>query len=617
MRRIYSISFFVALLLLSAPNAFGQFGNEFQLANRLFQQQNYESALPIFKELHEENPNEYFFFDRYIACQIQLKEYDSALKTIENLNSNSPLIPQAKTLEGKLYYLLGDTSKAFNVWDVNLANNPRNLNVYMATASVMTELRAFDRAVSIYKEARRTFNNEQLFFNEVANTLLQSGKYEDAVAEWISWLVVQPDQMINIQRTLLRYNDPLLNDITILELDDQLSKLSVTNPAYNPLFRFQLWLLQENKLYRKAVQTARNFEESTSSFNYSLFQLGRNLKRSKEYELAVDAFQYYIDNSTGNIEWQSREELAQVYTHWAKQIDDYNLDFSSDRDSLFTKASEQLDYILSETANYRRIQNVLLMKAEIVLDYQFNLRQAENVLRRMEELNEESPTPEQFYIEGRIHLANKEFPQARIALTKSNKQTELGELAEKTRYFLALTDFYANDFEFASIQLKTLGRQSASYYANDALELRLWIMEGMQADSTGGLLEPFADALYASSINQREATISTLMSIIEDQQNPLIDDALILLIKYNEVDQAELVHAINNYLLSTTSAPLRERLYWERAKAIDKLVSSNTNSEFNLDDSIKNYEDLILTYPQGFYAPYARKRLQELSNRSI
>ena len=489
----------------------------------------------------------------------------------------------------------------------------------------MTELKEFEKAVKVLKSAREIFNNQQLFFSEISNTLLQAGNYEGAIEEWIKWLIAQPDQISTIQRTLLRFDDPLLNDITILEIDDRLNELAINDLAYSTLFRFQIWLLQENKLYRRAVASATAFESSTAKFNYSLFQLGRGLRRNKEYELATQAFEYYIKRADGNLKWQSQEELAKVYIDWAKQIEDFNLDFTNQRETLFSKALEQLNLIINNTTSYRYISRVLLLKSEIVLDYSHDLVAAENILMRLEKLNKDKETAEELYIQGRIQITKKEYAQARISLTKSNKLADIGELAEKTRYFLALTDFFSSDYEFATIQLKTLGRQNTSYYANNALELRLWIQEGLNADTTGSNLGSFSDAYFETLIGNDEAAKAKFLSFItENPGTPLYDDVVLQLSK-NPVFTATSSYELTNDLLARNGVVSnRERLMWERAKFADQAwVKIQSDPDYKPGTQItiskvqEYYEELILDYPQGFYAPYARKRLTELSKKNI
>ncbi|MBO6800780.1 MAG: tetratricopeptide repeat protein [Balneola sp.] len=588
-------------------------------------QQNYEAALPVFEKLVADNPSEFYFLERYLECFIQLKRYDDALNAISEIRPFPNLASQVKVLEAELYHFKGDTAKAYTIWDKNLAENTRSLQLYISTSNVMSDLKEFDKAVKVLRTAREVFNNPQLFYNDISTTLLQAGNYEGAVREWIAWLTAQPDQISNIQRTLLRFNDPLLNDITILEIDDKLNEIPITNPAYSTLFRFQIWLLQENKLYRRAVASASAFENSTSNFNYSLFQLGRSLRRNKEFELAVTAFEYYIQKAEGNVKWQSREELAKVYSEWAKQVEDFNLDFTNQKNTLFSKALEQINLIIQNAPNYRYLSRVLLMKSEIVLDHLHDLDAATNILSRLRNLNKENESSEEFYIQGRIQLANREYSLARISLTKSNKLAEIGELAEKTRYFLALTDFFSSDYEFATIQLKTLGRQNTSYYANDALELRLWIQEGLTADSSGSALKPFADAYFETLIGNNEVAKNRLTSYLNNEpQSPLYDDAVLMLSKNPAYNVSSSYNLTNEVLAQNKVVSNRERLMWERAKYADQAYSKAESNpdyipevEISISQVISYYEELILDYPQGFYAPYARKRLTELSKKNI
>ncbi len=625
-KTIYLKSILITWILIFAGNsALAQIGNEFQIANRFVQQQKYEQALPLFKKMVAENPNEYFFFERYIECFIQLKQYDEGLEAVDGVLNSSNYSAQAKVLEAQLYHFKNDTAKAYDIWNSNLEQFPRNLQLYISTSNVMSEMGEYTKAVKVLRDARIQFNNSQLFFNDISTTLLQSGNYEGAVEEWISWLTAQPDQISNIQRMLLRYNDPLLNDVTILEIDDKLQEMSVTNQAYNTLFRFQVWLLQENKLYRRALASATAFEESTRNFNYSLFQLGRSLRYNKEFELAVSAFEYYIENAQGNVALQSREELAKVYSEWAKQLDDFDIDFHNQKDSLFSKALEQLNLIIDSGIAYRHLQRVLVLKSEIVLDFNHDLAEAKTVLRKLNTLTPDEETAQEFYLEGRIHLAEKQFTEARIALTKSNKLAGIGELAEKTRYFLALGDFFNGDYEFATIQLKSLGRQNTSYYANDALELRLWIQEGLNSDSTGKILDPFADAIFDSKVGNEKTSGEKLLAFIDNSDaTPLHDNALLLIAKNPSVPETLVLDLSEQFLSSNSFTSKKEHLMWQRAKfALDTyqkdLNDPNYEPEVKITKSkVEQYfEDLILEFPQGFYAPFARNQLKSLIENNI
>ena len=607
---------------------FGQGNNDFQIANRLMQQQRYEDAQNILERITRNEPGIFLYFDRLIECYIQLKKYDEGIQLVERKIQQQQNIGLSNILLGQLYHFKGDTTIAYEIWKDNLAENPTQLQLYVNTANAMTDRRDYKKAVDVYLQARAVFGNNQMFMTEIPNTYMQAGEYELAIREWIKIILQNPQQVSGLQRLLLRYDDPLLYDISVLELEDTITDLPLNDPIYSSLNELQVWLLLENKLYRRAYATARDYESRTSNFNFSLFNVGRRLSENSEFELALNAFNYYSDNSFGEIKWRALEEKAEVYTRWAKYLDDYSLDFTGKKDSLYYHAVAHLDSISAETSTYSRIHRVYLKQAELALDFVFNLEEAEKATAKLKTVPDMNDTPESNYLDGRIFLAKKEFTSARISLTRANKKAGTGEIAEKTRYFLALTDFYAGDFEFAKIQLKSLGRQNTSFYANDALELRLWVQEGLAADSNGSFIKPFADAHYKMATGQKEAAEQEFLAIANsNERTPFKDDSFILLSSINVSNTEDYLDNLSNYLATSPYISVREKILWIMANTMDEIYQSGNNkavplsvedrffgttSGTTLDGLIKLYEDLILEYPQGFYAPYARKRLGEL-----
>ncbi len=626
MKRIFLL-FFTLLLFATSTLVEAQSNNEFQIANRLMQQQRYDDALPILKRINSQNPDIFLFFDRLVECHIQLKQYDNALALVEENIKNKRNIPESNILLGELYHFKEDTSKAFEIWERNLQQYANQLQLYLNTANAMMDRREYTKAIEVYRKGRVVFNNAQLFMSDIPNAYMQAGEYENAIGEWLNLVKQNPQQSSGIQRMLLRYNDPILYDIAILELGDELDNMSLNDPSYTPFYELQIWLLLENKLYRRAYSSAKEYEERTSNYNFTLFNVGRQLGENNEFELALSAFEYYSENSFGEIKWRADEEKATIFTQWAKYLDDYSLDFNNIRDSLFKEASEILDELIEQTQTYSRIDQVYLKKAELALDFVFDLEAAKEVTKRLKSLPNMYETAEASYLDGRIFLAQNEYTSARISLTRSNKKAEVGDLAEKTRYFLALTDFYAGDFEFAKIQLKTLGRQNTSYYANDALELRLWVQEGLAADTTGSYLSTFADAHFNLKTGKKEKAEEQFFAIASSNDpTPFKDDSFVLLSKINNANSTEFFIKLSGFLEQSQAISIKERLLWERAKAAELAYEAynqyeslapkddyeNLPFEITTHTLIQNYEELILEFPQGFYAPFARKRLSEL-----
>lgn len=604
----YILSF---LFLLLSTGVMAQNSSDYQLAVRLIQQQEYSEALPILEELHQKDPDLYVYADRLIDCLIQVKDYDRGLEIAGKFKGRPNFDAQIKIRIGELNHYLGNEERALEIWKSNIRENPKQYQIYINTARKMVDRREYLEAVDVYKQARTDLQNKQLFFGDIANAYMQAGEYELAINEWLALLEESPNQITFIQRSLLRFNDPILYDITIVELNDRLSDISVTNSLYRTYYELQIWLLQENKLYRRALAAAKEYENRSNSYNYSVFNLGRQLVENNEFELAINAFSFYTNNTFGELRWRSLEELSETYSRWAKYLDDFSLERQANSDSLYNLSMAMLDSIETETNSYSRMSHVFLKKAELSLDHIFDLETAERSLEKLKSTSGTVEQPEIPYLEGRIHLSKKEFPQARIQLTRSNKMAEIGEIAEKTRYFLALTDFYAGDFEFATIQLKTLGRNNTSFYANDALALRLWLQDGLSIDTTGSNLKTFAEAVFLDNNGKTRQGAEIFSDIITDPEfYALKDDAILFYVQSPYIPDEDKYTALNNFLTAGSESPVKEKLLWEKALLSERLGDSTQLSVQPAEDI---FEELILSYPTGFYAPYAREKLTEFS----
>jgi hypothetical protein len=262
-----------------------------------------------------------------------------------------------------------------------------------------------------------------------------------------------------------------------------------------------------------------------------------------------------------------------------------------------------------------------------------------------------------FYAEGRIAIFRKDFVTARQTLTRAHRMTDNSNLSERARYFLSLSDFFAGDFEFADIQLRSLEHRNTSFYANDAIKLRMWIKNGNRADTTGTVLNGISESLYNIHTGLYEEALDILEPIMANSNHPFADDLLV------ELNSA-LPSKFNMLLLNLTErilgeqpySPLKERLMWDKAMLIETYLTAEAEipiADYNyrfleISDSVdfsenqqsaqeqffnppthhipgslsvdylsEMLENIIMEFPDGFYAPFARDRMQLYEKSSI
>jgi tetratricopeptide (TPR) repeat protein len=633
--------FCILFLGLLPQLAFGQLDDEYFTADKLLQQQEYEKAYEKFYDLHQEHPNTYIFLDKLVECLINLKEYEKAISITQNAANKGDLRAQALIRLGEIYHTSGDTEKAFKTWDELLKSYTGNQQLYLKVARAMKDRKAYNQAVDVYRQIRENSSGSNIITSELAETYLQAGKYENAIQEFLELVSNDPNRMNFVQRHLMRSRDDNVYDIAILEISDFLDDLSPSHPSYQQLQQLEIWLLMERKLFERALVTAQNFEAQSSTITYSLYNLGSKLLAEQEFELAEKAYYYYIDNNVPQLKDRSKEELAKVYIQWAEYLENYNLGLSAKRSELYQKAFSVLESLQNQSPNYQRMAQVLMTLSELSLDILHKPEKASEYLEKLRLLSDNSmQIAQQNYIEGRLHLYDEKYTQARVSFSKSNNQERIGSLAEKTRYYLALTDFFSGDYEFAKIQLNALKRQNTSYFANDAVQLNLWIQNGLQADSSGTKLQPFAKAVEHFSRGEDQLGINKLKTLFEkDRYNPLIDEALLELSTYKDPQNVGFVYrALSTFLKQQGQAsPLYERLLWEKARLADQFVTnkeiatpvqqlstdslsaaeqffkdSEVSIPTNIEELVSLYEEILLHFPNGFYSTYVRDRIQEL-----
>jgi lipopolysaccharide biosynthesis regulator YciM len=640
-KKILLLGFLSAGMLYHQPGL-AQHNEHYSKADQLLKEQKYESAAKAFEQLYDKDPNRYLYLNKLTESFVNLKKYEKAIAITKQAVREGRHRPQAKIRLGELHHISGDIELGIQIWNNVLKDYPNNQQVYLRVARTAGDRKEYKKAIDIYKDLQSLSGRSNLITSELGETYMQAGQYEQAIGEFLGLVQQSPNQLGYVQRRLMRFRDDYIYDVAILEISDFLDELSPSHPSYKNLQQLEIWLLMERKLFKRAVATAKNIERKSSTLTYNLYNIGSKLLAEQKFELAVEAYSYYIDNNVPSLANRSREKLADVYIQWAKYLENNNLDLTSKPSSLYQKAFSTLNTLRNNALNYHRTDQVLTTLSELSLDVLHAPDKAETYLAELQKLSVGTKIrAKEAYIEGRLHLYKEEYTRARLSFSKSNKQERIGSLAEKNRYYLALTDFFAGDYEFAKIQLNALERQTTSYYANDAVQLRLWIQKGLQADSTGARIEPFANLIEHLSRGEQQQSIAMMEQLFQkDRYNPLLGYALIELATAKKKQNAPFIYrALTIYLENQgQNSALREQLMWAKTRMADQLITNsdinikqfqstakqhqffgNENAEIpqTIDQLLSLYEDFLLQFPNGFYAGFARNRIQELEEIQV
>jgi tetratricopeptide (TPR) repeat protein len=250
--------------------------------------------------------------------------------------------------------------------------------------------------------------------SELAEVYLQAGIYDKAIQHFLQLVKQDPSRISFVQTRLIRLRNDAIYNTAIAELSKFLEGLSPDHPSYGHLRRLEIWLLMEQNSYQRALKTAEVLEAKSSEITYTLYNLGTKLLAGQEFELAEQAFSFYINNASGSIKERSLEELAKVYIQWAEYYQDYSLGLSPEIAHLYQKAFSTLQQLYDGASNYYRMDQVLIMLSELSLDVLHQPKKAAEYLEELRGLSGSSLTASINYIEGRVHLYNGNYSRARI-----------------------------------------------------------------------------------------------------------------------------------------------------------------------------------------------------------
>jgi tetratricopeptide (TPR) repeat protein len=644
----FAVLFLFFSLVIFPEDARAQRGDDFLIANDYLRNGQYEEAYRIFARLLRQNPDSHPVYDRAVTSLVSLKRFDEAVEITKDRLRRIPgdIVTQVRL--GELYHMAGDTENAFASWQQTIDQNINQPQVYRYIAETLSGRREFEKSLSIYYQARENLNTPTLFGNEIARSLLVLGRFEPGMQEYVNLLMTSPMYAPTIQRQLIQYDDRDLYDAAIVTLDEATASMLPGHEAFSPMRGLLIWMLMERQLYRRALVVARNLERSGQEGSLTVFNLGTRLKNAGQFELAEQAFAYYLDGDDRELRAMAGEETARLYMDWADYLITNNLDFGSRSDSLYRSASHTIETIEKQHTRYDRKLQVLALQVELALNYLKDVALAEEYLGRMRPLvrsdNEQALAD---YLQGRIDMFRGSFMQARVYYTRANRTAAMGDMADRSRYYLALNDFYNGDFEYAGLQMRPLQRQSTSLFANNALRLRLWISEGLAADSNATDLRIFAKARHQYEAGDREGALQALMPYLTNTSPmPVKDEAVLLassIIRRTNPGVAMGLLAVHmNRGIAWAS---RERVMWEKARLADLIhrrvptsddagsgsinqiagfVEANRagtdTAGFRADETltidretvISLYENMLIEHPTGFYAQVARERIREL-----
>jgi tetratricopeptide (TPR) repeat protein len=576
----------------------GHAASRYQLALGYLRGMQFERAIAILRELYAEQPGRKIFFDKLKEAYVDVKRYDDAVALLEDALARSYAAqPELEAERAQLFYLGGDGSAAMEAWTALLQSAPDTEAVYRVVYSSMIQIRLFIQAIDVLTQGRQAIGNTNLFQAELAQLYSLTGQHELATQEHLDLLSMNERQLNYVRSRLGRdlEQDGALDDaIRITEVR------VASEPDLRQLRDLLAWLYEQAGSFEKAFEEILALEEDADASGQGVHQFALRAAEAGAFEVAGQAFQSVIEAYPEvNISIEARLGMADMYRLQAEKND--NLE-------QYQHALEAYETFLADFPEHPQTPVVMARIGALHQDVFRDQEAAKRTLSFLATRYTNSPIGHQARFDlGRLAVANGNLGEARTIFARLAEQTD-GELAAKARFEEALTHFYAGDFAGTQSILSSLRENTDKETANDAIDLRVLLMEDPGTDSTNSALTSYAQALLFFRQHKAAATARVAQDILAQWgQHPIADNVRFLraqaLLLDNRPDEAMM--AFGELPLIHPESPLLDRSLFYYAEILETFQGDAAGA-------LQAYTDLLTQYPGSLLVNKTRERIRAL-----
>jgi tetratricopeptide (TPR) repeat protein len=578
-----------------------------QLASMYYRDKQWEKARDLYLELYETN-NMSHYFDYYIECLVNLKDFDQAVQSIRKQLRRSPNVNLQITL-GYVYKEMGNIEKSNDTYNEIIDNlKGTSKAVVINVGNSFFNRREFEYAEKAYLKGREVLPGE-MFRNNLASVYAYLRDYQKMMAEYLELLREDDKQVDYVQArisSLLRYDfDNSLRN-TVKRDVIKAMQLYPNVIAYN---RLLIWMFSIEKNYEQALNNAIALDRRTKTEETNIVEFARSAAQNQMFDIALSGLQY-IENRKPeppniniikleivNVEYQKFMSLP------AKQRTNGNslkqkfgnllneLGYSRETLGLIRSYAHLLSFYLNDPEQ----ANAVLEKGLVVR----GLNNFERSLLRVEQADI-------MVYENKLWEATLLYAQ----IIEANRDNELGDEVKLKR---AKLSFYIGDIEWARGQFDALKASTSKLIANNAMDFSLLISANYDLDTIAEPVQMFARADLLLFQNNDSLALLTYDSISAKFPQHTLNEHILFRKAGISIAQNELQLAASYYKNIVDNYP------WSTVAddALYRLALLNQEQLNQAEVAQELFEKLLVNYPGSIFVADARYRFRLLRGDEI
>ncbi|MBP6038857.1 MAG: tetratricopeptide repeat protein [Flavobacterium sp.] len=590
---LQKIAFF--LFLLSSIWVSAQ--NE-QLALQYFDDGEFEKALTIFEESSQKQPSNFFFFQKIIECQQQLKQYDKAEEVIikRKDKNNQPLL----LIElGYNYQLQKNTDKAEKNYDLAIQEVEKEPNYAYQVANSFEKKVLLEWALKAYETAQK--KNPKLNFDYQSALLHgQLGKLDLMLQKLLDYSYANQENTALVQNQLSRF---LLDDVDGAFANEIKKGLLLKTQKSQDVYwnQFLSWYFVQQKEYGKAfIQEKAVYKRNPDSF-YNIVTLAKLAIDEKQNEEATSILTFVLENTDNlDLQMQAHHFLVSMEIELALEKDYLALDLKLQgllKKYGITPFSLELQILTAHfEAFYLKQTNLGKQLLQNALQLPLNIREESRVKMELAD----------------IMVYDEKFNQAILYYAQVEENLKNDVIAHEASFKLAKANFYKRDFDWTLQQVKNLKQSPSLLIANDAVELFLLIEDNSVEDSLRIALQDYAKADFQLYQKKNDEALQSFLTILQKHKGKSIEEST--LFKVGKIfeeknDYAKAIQYYQNILEQHKDGIYKDEALFFSAEIYRKHL-------LDIEKAKQLYEKIVLEHPDSLYFTESRKQYRTLRGDS-
>lgn len=573
------------------------------LASQYYQNKEFDKAAVLYEKLFYQKLT-YAFYQPYINCLFELKNFEMAEKVIKKQIKLHPKDLYYLTDLGYTYKLKGDTKKSEKQYNAAIDQISISPQQAIDLANSFLARQETKLALKTYNKGRKIFSGIYSFYFEQAELYAKLGDMNAMYDEYLSAIDETYENIERVENALQQYFEKDPDNQKSDAFKTHLLKRLQQDPDKMMYSELLIWLAMEQKDFEAAFVQAKAIDKRNREDGKRVYDLAKIAYTSQNYDVAIKAYQYVIGKGSNNYYYvNSRMELVAVMKEKITGTQNYTVEDIKELENLYITTINELG---------KSSTTLVLLKdyAHLLAFYLHRSDEAMALLNENLKLANVSPRS---IAECKLELADVtlftgDVWEATLLYSQVEKAFKSDPLGHEAKFRNAHLSYYIGDFKWAQAQLNVLKAATSKLIANDALELSMLISDNIDADSTydGLLIFSRSDLLiYQNKFTEAILTLDTLTKLYPS--HTLADEVLFK--KYIIFSRQGKFKESSSFLQEIVTNFPNDILADD---ALFRLAEMNEKIFKDTEKAKELYQDVIIKYPGSLYVVEARKHFRIL-----